>query len=249
MSKESQASQSPEDVSAEEEGSPSSTDQNDLHELVRELRAEVTRLKAQQAKARAKNWIQRHPLLTMVLSVGIGGAAGYGAAAAFHPHPPRTLSGHARQRLQGLTKDARELASRLRGQLEDRAARSSAQLRERAQETGHRLAEEAQEAGETAQREAQSFARTASERLRDATDEASRRFREGTEKAGRDARDVREALEDRASDVVDEYGGAVSDSVSEGTEAGGGRTFIQSLLTLAGIAAGGYLASRVRRWG
>ena len=150
----------------------------DLRALIRELRAELTRLKAHQAKARAKNWIQRHPLLTMLLSGGVGAAAGYGAAMATRPRPPRSLSEHARQRLREVTDDARRAASRLRKQMGDRAARSGAEIRRRAEDTSRKLAEDAQQAGDVARREAQDFAKSASERLQKATSEAGKRLRE-----------------------------------------------------------------------
>lgn len=247
MTTEAHSTESSEENAPEQEERESGV-QQDLHELVGELRAEITRLKAQQAKARAKNWIQRHPLLTMALSIGVGGAAGYGIATAVRPRRPQTLSEHARRRLERLSENARRVASQLRDQVGDRAARSGAQLRERARETSQRLAEEAQEAGQSAQREAQDFARSASERIREATDEASRRIRERRQAASEDARELGEALGERASEVVGEYSDAVSDKLSTSTDDEEGRTFTRSLLTLAGIAAGGYLASKVRNW-
>jgi ElaB/YqjD/DUF883 family membrane-anchored ribosome-binding protein len=218
-----------------------------MHELLGELRAEVTRLKAQQAKERAQNWIQRHPLLAIALSSGVGAAAGYGASMAFRPRPPRTLSERARQRLRGLGGDARELATRLRKRLGEQAARSGEQFRERAEKTGRRLAEEAQRAGESARREATERARRlgeeATERLREATEEASQRVREGREDALEEARELGESLGEQASDALQEYTDDPSEPASDD-----GRPFTRSLLALAGLAAGGYLAAKVRHW-
>ena len=238
--------------------SPSSTErgneartQDDLHELVGELRAEVTRLKAQKAKARTKTWIQRHPLLALALSAGVGGAAGYGAAMAVRPRLPRSLSGHARQRLRELTGDARAVADRLRKQLSDRAARSGAELRSRAEERGRQLAEEAQQAGDSARREAQEAVGRASEQARKLGEEASERVREATGEATKRLRERRQAASDQARELGEALGKRASEAVtgSDGAEASDeDRRISGTLLALAGIAAGGYVASKVRNW-
>jgi gas vesicle protein len=225
-----------------------------MHELLGELRAEVTRLKAEQAKERAQNWIQRYPLLAVTLSVGVGAAAGYGTSMALHPRPPRSLSEHARQRLRELTGDARKVATRFRQQLGERAAQSGEQLRKRAEETGRRLAEEAQHAGESARREAKEaagrasvqarkFGEETSERLREATDEAKQRVQERQKEAVEEALELGETLGEQASEALDEY----TDSMAE-TSKNEGRSFTRGLLAVAGIAAGGYLASKARHW-
>ena len=245
MNDDTSASHTASDPSTEtEDDTP--TAQQDLHELVGELRAEVTRLKAKQAKARAQNWVQRHPLLALTLSVGVGAAAGYGAATAFRPRPPRSLSEHARQRLRDLTGDARKVASRLRRQLQDRAAESGQHLRSRAEETGRRLAEEArqgaQEAAGRASEQARKLGEEASGRVREATDEAKKRMQERRKAAGEEAREIGEALSKRATEAVKRASG------SEDPETQDARPFRRSLLALAGLAAGGYLATKVRQW-
>jgi len=231
----------------------SSEAKTDMHELLGELRAEVTRLKAENAKAEAQNWIQRHPLLAVALSMGVGAAAGYGASSAFRPRAPRTLSEHARERLRRLSDDARELAVRMGQRLGEQAAASGAEVRKRAERAGQRLAREAREAGMSASREAQDLARSASEQarrageeasqsLREATDEAARRFEERRTKAGEDARELGKALGEKASERVKKYAADGSSDASESS----GRPFTRSLLALAGLAAGGYLAAKVR---
>jgi ElaB/YqjD/DUF883 family membrane-anchored ribosome-binding protein len=241
------------DTSSDADEPASAQAQQDMHELLGELRAEVTRLKAEEARAKAQNWIQRHPLLAVTLSMGVGAAAGYGVSEAVRPRPPRTLSERARQRLRGLRGDASELAARLRDRLRERAATSGAQLRERAEETGRRLSEEAQqvrerareEAGEVAGKaseQARSLGEEASDRLRAATDEATRRLRERRADAADEARELGEALGETASEAVEE----LTDGEPEATDAG--RPFARSLFALAGLAAGGYLASKVRQW-
>jgi gas vesicle protein len=220
----------------------SETDDRDLTELVDELRAEITRLKAQQAKAQTRNWIQRHPLLTVALSIGVGSAAGYGAAMAFRPRPPRTLSERARQRLRHLTDDAREVAARLRQQVGDRASASGAHLRSQAEDTGRRLASGALEAGEAAREGARSFAQGAGERLRDASDEVRHQIQERGEKAAEEV----QSLGEDATDAAEQYAEQLVDTAADSSEEG--RSTTRTLLTLAGIAAGGYLATKLRHW-
>ncbi|PSQ90976.1 MAG: 50S ribosomal protein L29, partial [Bacteroidetes bacterium QH_2_63_10] len=74
---------------------PNERSPEELREKIEELRAELTRLKAQQARSQAQSWIERRPLLAVVLSTVLGAAAGYGAAVARRPRPP-TLSEQAR---------------------------------------------------------------------------------------------------------------------------------------------------------
>lgn len=228
------------ETTAETEASDS--DSRDLTEVVDELRAEITRLKAQQAKARTRNWIQRHPLLMVALSIGVGSAAGYGAAMATRPRPPRTLSEQARRRLRRLTDDAREVASRLRREVGDRAAASGARLRSRAEDTGRRLASEALEAGELARKGAQAFAKDAGERLRDVSDDVAQQLRERGGEAAREAQEFGEEASEAAEDYAQQLADTVSESPAEGRSTG------RTLLALAGIAAGGYLATKLRHW-
>lgn len=212
-------------------------DREDLHELLSELRAEVTRLKAQQAKQRAQSWIQRYPILALALSAGLGTAAGYGAALAQRPAPP-TLSEQARRRLRRLVDDASRVASDVGRELSDRAARSGAEVRERAQETGRRLATRASEQARQAGSEA-------SARLRRAADEATRRVQEGQKAATRGAQEIGESIAKEAEQVAQEQAESVREAVSETTK---DRSVTGTLLTVAGLAAGSILAAKMRRW-
>lgn len=249
---------SPPDVdrSSSENEDPTDTSaselQREMHELVGELRAEVTRLRAQEAKARAQSWIQRHPLLATTLSVVVGTATGYSVARVMQPGGHGSLSDHLRERLRTWTGEAKHAASRWGRHLGERAARSGAAVQDRAERAGRRLASEAQETGRTAQREARELARAATGRVRqagadaseqigEATGEARDRLQQQREKASEEVRELGETLEETASETLDDYGG------SEESETGGG-VFFRAFFTLVGIAAGGYLASLVRRW-
>lgn len=236
------------DVETDE--SPDEESFQKMQELLGELRAEITRLKANRAKERAQNWIQRHPMLAVTLSSALGAAAGYGAAVATRPAPP-TLSEQARRRLRRLADEARRVAGDVGRELTQRAAQSGEKARERARETGRRLAQEARAVGESAQREAQGLARRASERaqragtdagetLRRAAREATRRVREGRESASEEARE----FADEASEAVETQAEAVKEAVSTADTS----RLKRSLWTIAGLTAGGLLAAKLRRW-
>lgn len=253
---------SPPDVSRsssenEHETDTSASDlKRDIHELVGELRAEVTRLRAQEAKERAETWIQRHPLLAMTLSVAVGTTAGYTLARVLQPRDQSSLSDHLRERLRELTGDAKHAAARWGRHLGERAARSGAAVQDRAERAGRRFAREAQERGRAAQREAQELARAATGRARQAGTEASERFQEATdearshlqrqgESASEEVRELGEALGEKASETVEQYVGSEASETDSQTRGG---VFFRALIALAGIGAGGYLASVVRRW-
>lgn len=207
-----------------------------MNKMLGELRAEVTRLKAHRAKEQAQNWIERHPMLSVALASTVGAAVGYGAAT--YARRPPTLSEQARHRLRQLVNDAWQVAGTVGRDLSKRAAKSGQDVRERAQKTGGRLAQEARKAGETAQEEAGAFAQRlgaeAGETIRQATKEASRRIRERGEGAG-----------EKASEAIREQAESVQEAVPDVEDPS---RLKQSLWTMAGLAAGGYLAAKVRRW-
>ncbi|MFB6279413.1 MAG: hypothetical protein ABEK75_07895, partial [Salinibacter sp.] len=60
-----------------------------------------------------------------------------------------------------------------------------------------------------------------------------------------EAKEIKETLTEDAQDVVEEQAASVRDAVSEAEESSALR---QSILTAAGLAAGGYLASKIRTW-
>lgn len=223
---------------------PGDESTEDLHKTLGELRAEVTRLKAQQAKQQAKSWIERHPMLAVTLSSLLGAAAGYGAAVATRSSPP-TLSEQARGRLRDLADEARRVASDVGRDLSTRAARSSQEARKHAQETGERLAKQAQESGEGVRRETQELLRRASKRAQRMGAEAGEQIRHATEEASEEARELGESLAEEAEETVEEQAESVRETLSAKEESSGLR---RSLFAVAGLAAGGYLAAKVSRW-
>ena len=216
----------------------------EMNDLLDELRAEVTRLKAQQARKQAESWVQRHPFLALTISSLAGAAAGYGAARATRPQPP-SLSAQARGRLRRLADEARRVATGVGKDLSERAARSGEDVRKRAEETGQRLAERAQEQGDGIREQAEDLARRASEQARRVGTEAGETVRRATAEASDEAREIGEQLAEEAGETIEEQAASVQETLPAEDESSALR---QSIYTVAGLAVGGYLAAKVRRW-
>jgi len=212
----------------------------ELLERVRELRAEVTRLKAKQADGQ-RSWVGRHPVRTLVLTAGVGLAAGYGLSRALQPRERRTLSERARAGLRRLSNEASRNLARLGEEWGNRAMEEGGQVWDRAAEAGKRLARESRAAG----RETREGVRTASERVQRAGQGARETFHEATEEAGRRLRDVGESAAEEATkkaEQVDITGTGGDESSS--WVAGSGKTL---LVTVGGVAMAGYLVSKALR--
>ena len=216
----------------------------EMNDLLEELRAEVTRLRAQQAKRQAESWVQRHPLLALTISSLAGAAAGYGAARATRPQPP-SLSEQARGRLRRLADEAQRVATGVGKDLSERAARSGEDVRKRAEETGQRLADQAQKQGEGLRRQAEDLARRASDQARRMGSEAGETVRRATVEASDEAREIGEQLAEEAGETIEEQAESVQKTLTGEDESSALR---QSIFTVAGLAAGGYLAAKARRW-
>ena len=204
----------------------------ELRERLDELQAEVTRLRAQQIRNESgSNWCQRHPVVSISLAAGIGAVAGYGISR-LRTRPPRSLSEQAKQRLEQFTEDASKVAKRLQKDWGDRAAKSSKELRKRAADVGEELAKEAQ---------------SASERARKTGESASSSLRSATERAAQRVRDASTSATSEAEAAVEEQVEALTKAASAGSDEQS-RSGMQMLLTVGGLAAGGYLATKLRQW-
>ena len=212
-----------------ETNSPSSTSTaepdeeivGEIRDLLRELRAEVTRLKAHQAKEQTETWIQRHPMLAVSLSAVLGGAAGYGATFVRRPRPPN-LSEQAQRGLSRLADEVRRVASDVGRTVTDRAAQSGQEAREQLQESGRQLAQGAREA-------------QAVEVLQQALEEAP----------SEEVREIGTSLEAKAEEALGEQAESVQRAVSEIEDR---PTLKRALWSIVGLAAGSFVAAQLRRW-
>lgn len=216
-----------------EKPNASQPSRKELQERLDELRAEVTRLRAQQVRRSSQsNWFRRHPVLSVALIAGLGAAAGYGTAKLVRPRPPRSLSSQAKERLDRLAQEASQIATRLQNDWGEEAAKRGGELRRRAAKLGRQLANEAQ----SASKRAQSAGAGASSSLRKATASAAQRVR-----------DASTSVAEEAETAVEESGAVLADAADAAADKNG-RSVTQTLLTLGGVVAGGYLASKVRQW-
>lgn len=233
------------DKGASDSGVGNNPSRDELEHRLEELNAEVTRLRARQARSESKkSWVQRHPVASVVGGLALGAAAGYGAARLFRSRPPETLSGQARQRLQNLTADASKAAKRLQKDWGDRAATRGRDLRERAAAVGKDLMTDAQTAGETLRKEATS----ATERAQRAGEEAGTALRDTAEKTVQRVREAGESAASEAEDVVDTQLEALSDTAGTTVDDEEDASTTALWLTVGGIVAGGYLATKLRQW-
>ncbi|MFB6231590.1 MAG: hypothetical protein ABEL04_10580 [Salinibacter sp.] len=193
----------------------------EIRALLKELRAEVTRLKAHRAKEQTENWIQRHPMLAVSVSAVLGGAAGYGTALARRPRPPN-LSEQAQRGLGRLAGEIRRVASDVGRTVTNRAAQSGQEAREQLQESGRQLAQGAREA-------------PAVEALQQALEEAP----------SEEVREIGKSLEKMAEETLGEQAESVQRAVSEIDDR---PTLKRALWSIVGLAAGSFVAAQVRRW-
>lgn len=198
---------------ADDEPTPVPESCAEMEALIGELRAEVTRLRVQQARERTRSWVQRHPVAAVSLSVVLGAVGGY-VGARLQEKPPTTLTDRARRRLSRLAEEARDLAADVQGDL-------GAQL----QDLGRRVVEEsrrlAREAGSASESTADRFRELGDRAQGDgaaAADAVLSRAREAKEALGRRAREVSEqarTLPEKATSTGD---GAVASAVSGAIE-------------------------------
>lgn len=160
---------------------------DEMEALIGELRAEVTRLRVQQARERTRSWVQRHPVAAISLSVVLGAVGGY-VGARLQTKPPSTLTDRARRQLSQLAQEARDLAADVQGDL-------GTQL----QDLGRRVVEESRRLA----RDAGSASQTTADRLRQFGDRAQGDGAAAADAVLARARDAKEAIGRRAREVTD----------------------------------------------
>lgn len=216
----------------------------EMDDLLTDLRAEVTRLKVERAKAETQTWMQRNPGLAALVSVGLGAAVGFGIARWRAPKPPERLSDRTRKALQDFADRAQKAAADVSVDLEDRAARAG----EGAREIGRRILEDAERASTKAGERARDWGRQAAERARELQQETSERAqraqREGAERArglgkqlAADIEKAEEEVERRARETADTVRSSMPDS---------SRSLGQSVVSVLALAAGSYLAKKLK---
>jgi len=216
----------------------------EMDDLLTDLRAEVTRLKVERAKAETQTWMQRNPGLAALLSVGLGAAVGFGVARWRAPKSPQRLSDRTRKALHDFADRAQKAAADVSVDLEDRAARAG----EGAREIGRRILEDAERAGARAGERARDWGRQAAERARELQKETSERAQQAQQEGAARARDLgkqfaediekaEEEVELRARETADRVRSSMPNS---------SRSLGQSVVSVLALAAGSYLAKKLK---
>lgn len=173
---------------------------DELSEAVRALRSEIAKIDLEQARTRAKGWVDENPLLAVFIGVGAGIITGRLLSQALRPDPP-SLTERARHSAGALGGKAGgyadELGAALAYQL-SRAARSAG-------EAGERVSHRGAEVADVVSKRARDVTKDLSERARETGKEISRK----AEHAGRDvSRRAGHASEDaarRAEELADAF--------------------------------------------
>ncbi len=189
----------------------------ELNEAVRNVRIELSKIDFDQARTRAKSWVDENPTLAVFLGIGAGILTGRLLSGAFTPEPP-PLSVRARKRAEILAREGGEYAGELSSLIAHQVARAvheagetGAAAAKRGGEAAERFGREARSLGDDVSRRAEKVGKDFSKRAERAGRDVSKR----AERVGRDvshrARDVGGTVTRRAEDVSE----AISESAKK----------------------------------
>lgn len=185
---------------------------DELNEAVRNVRVELSKIDFDQARTRAKSWVDENPTLAVFLGIGAGILTGRLLSGAFRPDP---LPVRARKRAELFAREGGDYASELSSVIAkqiSRAVHEAGEAGASAARRGGRAAEkfgrEARSVGDDVSRRAEKAGKNLSKRA----DSAGRDVSKRAERMGRDvshrARDLGDTVSRRAENV----GEALSES-------------------------------------
>jgi len=181
---------------------------DELNEAVRTLRAELAKIDLEQARARARTWIDENPTLAVFLGVGAGILAGRLLSSAFRPEPP-PVSVRARKRADRWIGEAGDYAGELSTALAYHLGKAAKAAGEAGDYVAHhgadvadRVARRARQAGEDLSRRAEHLGHEFSHRASVAGRDVSKRTEDAAHAlAASTSRSVHE-LEEAAEDLA-----------------------------------------------
>lgn len=196
----------------------------DLNQAIRNVRAEMAAVDFDQARTRAKSWVDENPTLAVFLGVGAGILTGKLLSGAFRSEPP-PLSVRARRRAEALAGDAGDYAGELGTLLAHQFARamheagsvgSTAAKRggEVAEDLGRRARSLGDEVSHQAERTGRDLSKRAERAGRDFSKRAERTSRDLSKRAERAGRDVSKHTRE-LSDVVSRKADDVAEALAE----------------------------------
>ncbi len=228
---------------------------DELNDAVRSLRAEVAKIDLEQARTRAKGWVDENPMLAVFIGVGAGILTGRVLSNAMRPEPP-ALSDRARHRAEALRGKAGDYADELGAALAyqlSRAARSAGEASEyaahrgaeaadvvskRARDVGKDLSGRAREAGRDVSRRAVHISEDASKR----TEELADSLADSTARSIRILEDATDELADTLKKRSKKTRKKAKKNVDRGVE------FSDSVLNVARTAVAAVVVKKVGDW-
>lgn len=200
---------------------------DELNEAIQNVRTELAKIDFEQARTRARSWVDENPTLAVFLGIGAGILTGRLISNALHPEPP-PLSVRARRRAQELAREGGEAAGEFSSVLAAQIARAlheagdvgaaaakqsgrtAEALGRKARTLGDDVSHRAQKAGKDFSKRAEKVGKDISKRA----EKAGKNFSKRAERAGRDvshrARDLGESVSHRADHLSE----ALSDTAS-----------------------------------
>lgn len=177
---------------------------DELNEAVRNVRAEISKIDFDQARTRAKSWVDENPTLAVFLGIGAGILTGRLLSGAFRPEPP-PLPVRARKRAELLAREGGDFASELSSVIAQQISRAvheagsaSASAARRGGKAAEKFGREARSVGEDVSRRAERAGKDLSKRAERAGRDVSHRARDFGDTFSRRAGDVSEAISESA---------------------------------------------------
>ena len=175
---------------------------DELNDAVRTLRMEIAKIDLDQARTRARTWVDENPTLAVFLGIGAGIVTGRLMSSAFRSDPP-PVSVRARRQADRWAHDAEGYASELSTALAyhlGRAARAAG-------EAGEYVADHSADIGERVAKAAREASKDASKRAdrlgKDVSKHADRLGKDFSKRASHAGADVSRRAEDFAESVAD----------------------------------------------
>lgn len=180
---------------------------DELNEAVRNVRTELSKIDFDQARTRARSWVDENPTLAVFLGIGAGILTGRLLSGAFRPEPP-PLSVRARRRAELLAREGGDFAGDLSSIIAHQVARAvheagdfGAAAVKRGGEAAEHFGREARTMGDDVSRRAEKAGKDFSKRAeRTGRDVSKRAERVGREMSHR-AKEMGESVTRRAEDV------------------------------------------------
>lgn len=163
---------------------------DELNEALKDLRAELARIKFEEARDRTRTWIQENPTLAVFLAAGAGILTGRLISKALEPAPPPSLSERARRQ-----------ADRIVAEAQRQAREAQQRARQQAAETGEKVTRQARDFGSVIADRAAALREQARQGVSEATEKASERARQWGARMEHEAEDVGEAVAKRAEEA------------------------------------------------